>query len=298
MRVLLTGATGHLGAYLLHEASRQKIDVVAWSGATARSAWHIPAIPVNLADRAQVEQAFTAAAPDVVLHAAALAAIADCHAQPDRARQINVEGTRLLCEWCEQRSCRLLFVSTDLVFDGRRGHYRETDAPHPLSHYARTKREAEQVVQAWPRSLIVRLSWLLGPKLIGPPRFFDQLLQALRQGKPFSLFEDEWRTPLGLPQAARCLWRLALDSDVTGLLHLGGSERMSRYEMGQRLARHLGVREELILPGRRDQTPAPEPRPADVSLDSSRFRQLYPDIAWPGYEETLTEGLTLAAPPH
>jgi dTDP-4-dehydrorhamnose reductase len=99
------------------------------------------------------------------------------------------------------------------------------------------------------------------------------------------LFHDEWRTPLGLRTAARALLAVA-GSDVAGLLHVGGPERMSRLEMGQRLAAHLGVPATGIEAVSR-RTAAGEPRPQDTSLDSTRWRDSLPTIPWPTFEREL-----------
>lgn len=287
-RCLLTGASGHLGAFLCLEARRRELDLTAWTGRTACSFAGFELHPVELTNPAAVESAFAAARPDVVLHAAALSAIADCHREPTLARRLNTEVAHQLALLAHQRGARFLQVSTDLVFDGQKGGYREEDPPRPLSIYAQTKRAAEEAVLAVPGTLVARVAWLAGPKLLGSPRFFDELVRKLKAGQPVSLFVDEFRTPLGLPSAAAALWDLACGGE-TGLLHLGGPERLSRFEMGVQLARHLGSPVDLIQPARQAEVAAPEPRPADVSLDSSRWRSLYPQSPWPTFGQTLRQ---------
>ena len=281
MRVLVTGASGQLGAYLLREF-RGRADLVAWSGSRRGDLLGVPLLPVELADPAAITAAFRAARPDVVIHCAALARIADCHRAPDRARRVNVAATAALAGECARSGARLVFVSTDLVFDGERGGNREDDPPVPLSVYGRTKRDAEDAARAAPRATVARLSLLYGPSLNGRASFFDEQTAALRQRRNVTLFTDEWRTPLDLATAARALAALA-ESDVKGLWHVGGPERLSRYEMGVRLAAALGADASVIVAATRDAVPAPEPRPRDTSLDSSRWRAVFPGIPWPQY---------------
>lgn len=288
MRVLLTGATGKLGAYLLRQLRLTGVNVTAWSGSQRVDLFGTTVTPVDLADADAVATAFRAARPGVVLHTAAIAAIGDCHRDPERARAVNVGGTRLLAELASEAGARLLFVSTDLSFDGESAPYREADSPSPLSVYGRTKAEAEAVIRSMPRGVVVRVSLLFGPALVGRPSFFDDQAAALRQGQTVKLFEDEWRTPLGLATAARAL-AAVVESDVTGVLHLGGPERLSRLEMGLRLASHLGADARCVTAVKRVDVPAPEPRPRDVSLDSSRWRGLFPSQPWPAWEESLAE---------
>jgi dTDP-4-dehydrorhamnose reductase len=286
LRLLLTGASGYLGGYLLRALAKRGFAITAWSGSRDGEFAGVPFHAVNLAERDQVAAAFARANPQAVIHAGAMANVAECFRNPEQARQVNVAGTALLTELAAQTKSRLLFVSTDLVFDGSKGNYREEDTPAPLSVYGRTKVEAEQAVLAVPGNAVARVSWLYGPTLTGRASFFDQQMTALREGKLIALFDDEWRTPLALPTAASALVEIAA-SDFAGLLHVGGPERMSRLEMGWRLAAYLrrdgsGIRECSRL-----SVPAGEPRPEDTSLDSSRWRRLFPNHPWPDWEESL-----------
>jgi dTDP-4-dehydrorhamnose reductase len=288
MRFLVTGASGQLGGYLLRELSRQGEPVTAWSGAQSGSLFGVLLRPVDLADPDSVARAFREARPAVVLHAGAVSQVAACFRDPVRARQVNAAGTACLTELAAEAGARLVLVSTDLVFDGTRGGYREGDAVAPLSVYGQTKADAERAVRAAPGGVVARVSLLFGPPLVGRPSFFEDQAAALRAGRPCTLFTDEWRTPLGLQAAAEALLVLAR-SDFTGLLHLGGPERLSRFDMGRRLAAWLGCDPDVLMPVYRSSSSEPEPRPADVSLDSSLWRRLFPKQGWPTWEEALRQ---------
>jgi dTDP-4-dehydrorhamnose reductase len=285
-RLLLTGASGQLGAYLLRRLARLPLDVIAWTGSRTGQLFEFPLLPIDLADQSAVRTAFHAATPDLVLHTAALARLADCHRDPQRAHQVNTAATATLADLCASAGARLVFVSTDLVFDGEGAPYRATDPPTPLSVYARTKAAAEAAVLAHPRHAVARVSLLFGPALNGRPSFFDEQVSALRAGRPITLFADEWRTPLDLDTAATALIELSL-SNVNGVLHVGGPERLSRAEMGRQLAEALGVDSGVVVAVRREDVPAPEPRPRDTSLDSERWRALFPQLPWPRFAAAL-----------
>jgi dTDP-4-dehydrorhamnose reductase len=276
--ILVTGASGRLGAYLLRELAAAELPAIGWSHSATGALFGIPLQPVDLADHDQTASALRGTRPAVVIHAAAVAAISDCARDPERAERVNVGGSRVLAELSD----RLVLVSTDLVFDGERGNYTESDPPAPLSVYGRTK-----AVLSFPRHAVVRVSLLYGPALGSRPSFFDNQVSALRAGRPVRLFRDEWRTALGLGTAARALVAVAR-SDVAGLLHIGGRERMSRLEMGQRLATCLGLDPSAIVPASRTDG-ATESRPRDTSLDSSRWRGLFPGVPWLGFEESVHE---------
>lgn len=286
MRLLVTGASGQLGGYLLRECRRQDETLVAWSGRQQGELFGYSLRPVDLADSDAIASAFRDARPDRVVHTAALALVAECQRDPQRAEQINTRGSAVLAELADRAKVPLLHVSTDMVFDGERAPYREEDAAAPLSVYGRTKAEAERAVRAGPRHTIVRLPLLFGPTLAGRPTFFDQQVLALRRRQPLTLFVDEWRTPLSLLTAARALLGL---KDYPGLLHIGGPERLSRLQMGQRLAVFLGCDPATLVPISRRGVAAAEPRPADLSLDSARWRSLFPQQEWPTWEEALSQ---------
>ncbi len=288
MRLLLTGASGHLGSYVLRECQKRGETVIAWSGRWQGDLFGWPLRPIDLTEADTVVAAFHDARPQVVVHTAALTVVSDCQRQPERAEWINARGSAILAELADRAKVPLLHVSTDMVFDGERAPYREGDAVAPLSIYGRTKVEAERAVLACPRHTVVRLPLLFGPTLTDRPSFFDRQVSALRQGQPLPLFHDEWRTPLSLQTAARALLALA-GSDVVGLLHLGGPERLSRLEMGQRLAAFLGCDSSRIVPTSRTGVAAVEPRPGDLSLDSSRWRGLFPHQEWPAWQEALAQ---------
>jgi dTDP-4-dehydrorhamnose reductase len=288
MRILVTGASGQLGAYLLRETASTGDDLTAWCGTHSTPLFGIPLQPVDLAKPDDVAAAFAATRPDCVIHAAALSRLSDCQRDPNQARRVNVEGTSVLADLCAGAGSRFVHVSTDMVFSGEQGWYRESDKPAPLSVYGRTKAEAEQAALAAPRSIVVRVSLLYGPTLNGRPAFFDDLLASLHEKRPITLFDDEWRTPLDKRTAARALLAIAR-SDITGILHVGGPERLSRLETGLRVASYLHLDPTPIVAASRDSAPAAEPRPRDLSLDSSRWRNLFPDLDWPIMETALAE---------
>jgi dTDP-4-dehydrorhamnose reductase len=286
MRILVTGASGQLGGYVLRELSGRDVPVAAWSGSRTGQLFGIPLRPVDLADETAVAAAFHEARPTTVIHAAARSSVAECYREPERARRVNTQGSALLAALADAAGARLLLVSTDLVFDGEKGGYCETDAVSPLSIYGRSKVGAEAAVRAYLHHAVIRVSLLYGPSLVGVPTFFDETVRALRQGQALRLFADEWRTPLSLPTAASALVELAV-AGFEGLLHLGGPERLSRLEAGQRLAHVLGCDSAVIVPALRAEGVAAEPRPRDTSLDSTRWRKLYPGHDWPTWEEAL-----------
>jgi dTDP-4-dehydrorhamnose reductase len=262
-RIWLTGARGLLGGWAVERFRSQRYEV--FDGR------------VELTDAALVEQTFHDVRPTAVVHCAAIAAIADCARDPSRARGVNVDATATLARLCATHGSRFVHVSSDLVFDGEAAPYAEDAQTRPLSIYGQTKVEAEAAALSNPNgnAVVARIALLFGPTRTARRGFFDGMVSSLRatDGAPLRLFEDEWRTPISLRRAAQAL-HLLVGSDVTGIVNVGGPARMSRLEMGRRLARVLGVSDARIEPTSRASASG-EPRPRDVSLDSHAFRERF-----------------------
>jgi dTDP-4-dehydrorhamnose reductase len=259
-RAWITGAAGLIGSYLVRLA--------------ARHAPHLNIIPLaradlDLTDFAALERRFLAERPRLVIHCAALSKTPDCQAHPALARRINVEATALLAALAAEAD--LIFFSTDLVFDGAKGNYIETDSVNPLSIYAETKAAAESIVLKNPRHAVVRTSLNSGVSPGGRSAYNEQLRAAWAEGRTVNLFHDEFRSPISAAATARALWELAAHPRG-GLWHLAGSERLSRLQIGRLLAaRHPELHARIETSSLRDYQGAP--RPADTSLNCSKLQQ-------------------------
>jgi dTDP-4-dehydrorhamnose reductase len=233
---------------------------------------------VDLANAEALRACAAGFRPTHIVHLGAMTSVAECHARPAAAEEINVRAVRVLAEVADGLGARLLFSSTDMVFDGSRPPYRETDPPQPLSHYGQTKVAAERVLAGHERALVVRIPLLYGLPCAPRETTFVQQLAALRSGAPVRLFTDEYRTPVWLADAAGAVLGLAR-SELTGVIHLTGPERLSRYELVARCAALLGITEPNLVPVSRRDVGAAEPRPADLSLDGRRLERLFPQLA-------------------
>lgn len=256
-RIWVTGAGGLIGNQVVAGAP-------AW--APGREAVPLLRAGLDLEDAAAVTARFRRDAPDAVIHCAASSRSTVCQADPIGARRSNVEATRHLAGLAA--GIPFVFFSTDLVFDGRKGGYVEDDPVGPLSVYAETKVEAERCVREHPRHLIVRTSLNHGASPSGVRGFDEELAAAWRAGRETTLFDDEFRCPIAAADTARIVWELLLGG-ARGTFHVAGSERLSRWEIGRRVAK---ARQELaprvVAASLRSYVGAP--RPADVSLDCGK----------------------------
>ena len=278
-RWLVTGASGQLGGHLLRQLAREadSSNLLGLAPKGKDLAGGARAARVDLDDSDALRHAITEFRPDFVLHVGAMTAVGECYTQPEAARRVNVAATRMLAEATAEYGGRLVYSSTDMVFAGNRAPYRESDSPGPLSHYGRTKLAAEQELAKFERALTVRLPLMYGFPCTRRETTFVKQIAALRRGRPLRLFTDEYRTPVWLADAARALIGLAR-SELTGVVHVTGPERLSRFEMVERLARLLGIGDAQLEAASRLSVDATEPRPEDLSLDGTRLADLSPKL--------------------
>jgi dTDP-4-dehydrorhamnose reductase len=270
VRVLVTGAAGLVGGRLATLLARQGFQVKAGQHLRAPPAGLDP-VPFDLLSPASVEAALKASRVDAVLHSATFGGSEECERRPEQAHALNVTATRSLAALCRSRGLRLVALSTDQVLAGDRAWFPETEPARPLMVYGRTKLEGEEAaLEAHPEAAIVRLPLMLGRGHGARGTATETILWALRAGRSVRLYEDEFRTPLDPESAAAALGAL-LRGKGAGLFHLGGSERVSRIEIGRRVAEAFGLPPSLLEAVPRS-THAGPPRPVDVSLDSTRAR--------------------------
>ena len=239
---------------------------------------------LDLTDFTSVEKRFRAERPSLVIHCAAMAKSVDCQANPGLAKKINVDVTAKLAALAADAD--FIFFSTDLVFDGRKGNYVETDGVNPLSVYAETKALAEQIVFKNPRHTIIRTSLNSGASPSGTSAYNEQLQAAWKKGQTLNLFFDEFRSPIPASVTARAVWELA-GQRLSGLYHLAGSERLSRVDIGElAAARHPELKARIKISSLREYQGAP--RAADTSLNCSKIQKLL-SFPLPGLAQYLQD---------
>lgn len=277
---LITGATGQLGGHIARLLDQEHPDrqVCAVVHRDARISGRAQVFPLDLADAAAVTALLDRIQPTHIVHAGAVTSVADAAGDPARAFQVNAEATSRLGAWAGQHGARFVYISTDMVFDGRQAPYAEDAPPAPLSVYGRSKRAGEEAIRDVRGAVCVRLPLMYGFPVTTRQTTFVRQVQALQAGEPLRLFTDEYRTPVALADAARAVVAVA-ESDVTGILHVGGPERLSRYEMVARFAAALHLDQVTLVATSRLDHGGDEPRPADLSLNDRRFRARFPAVA-------------------
>jgi dTDP-4-dehydrorhamnose reductase len=204
-------------------------------------------IPADLTVPGEAERVLDAVQPDVVVHCAALTSVDACEGHPEEAYQVNTRLPGLLARAVAHTGVRLVHISTDSVFDGLRGDYREEDQPNPVNVYARTKLEGERAVaQACPGAFIARVNFY-GWSWQGTRSLAEFFYNNLTAGTPFFGYEDVFFCPLLVNDLVDILLRAA-ERRLEGLYHVVSSECLSKYTFAMLLAEKFGLDANLISP--------------------------------------------------
>lgn len=230
------------------------------------------ALVMDLTDRAVVKEQVAALKPDAIIHTAALTDVEECERDPLKARQINVEVTKELADLGEKLGSEVVYISTDYVFDGKRRDYSEADAPRPINFYGESKLLGEEAVRLFcPRSLVIRTS-IFGFNIqskIGQVEYFRE---SLTGGKFITRFSDQFSSPIYTGDLSRVILEL-LEHRSTGLFHVGGGERVSRYDFAVKVAEAFSLRPGRIRPAPFTHLEGLAQRPRDSSLCSEKIER-------------------------
>jgi dTDP-4-dehydrorhamnose reductase len=274
MKLLLTGHAGFVAGSIVWQA-RNDWDVHGISRSKSPEKRDgFQSYQFDLTDTNALRECFEAVQPDAVIHAAAIADIDFCESNQDDAERINFATTDELAGLCASSNTKMVFCSTDTVFDGETGMYMESDTPAPVNFYGETKVRAEQsVLSQLDTAVVARLPLVMGLPVLGAGNsFLAKMITAMSAGQAMQFPENEIRTPADVITLGAALLELAGD-ESSGIFHLSGSTELNRYEMGKRIAAVLGFAPELVLPGNSNGTPGRAPRPIDVSLDNTKARR-------------------------
>ena len=248
----------------------------------------LPFWRVDVADAADVERVLDEARPDAVIHTAALTDVDGCERQRDLARAINSDGAGIVARACAARGVRLVHLSTEYVFDGEAGPYRETDPVSPLGWYAKTKEAGEQaVIAAGGNWSIARTTIIFGYAPHVRANFVLWLVGQLRDGKRVRIIHDQIGSPTLAENLAQMVLALAT-SDVGGVYNTVGADVMSRLDFARQIAATFGLDESLIDPISTAEFGQPAPRPLRAGLLMDRFRAHFPDVPVLSVPESLT----------
>ncbi len=264
-RLLITGASGLLGSRL-QKIAEGKFNLILLHNTRPLSP---NSLELDITNQKEVTRLFNDLRPEIVIHTASETNVDKCELQKEHAWKTNVEGTCNIARACKEIDAKLAYISTDYVFDGEKGNYKEEDKPNPISYYGITKLEGEnQVIQNCNDHVILRTSVIYGWHQ-WKQNFATWVINQLRQNKEITVVDDHYNTPTLADNLAEMTIE-ALQSDLHGLYHASGIEKISRYDFAIQIAGTFLLNPNLVKPIKMSQLitwVAKRPRNSSLNMD-------------------------------
>lgn len=249
MTVLVTGGKGLLGLALLATSPQQyEIIPTVFRNIEDGKVNSRTFVRLDITNKTEVNKIFRKFKPDVVIHTASQGNVDYCEKNKKEAFKTNVVGTRNILDACNKWGSRLVFTSTNAIFDGKNPPYSEKSKPNPLNYYGQTKLSCEKMIRlSGVRHCIVRLVLMYGwhhPMERKNP--VTWIIESLNQDKSIHLVNDIFNNPIYNLEAAKAIWKI-IEIDYRGTIHLAGKDRVNRYELGQQIAKVFGLQKKLLI---------------------------------------------------
>ena len=259
MKVLVTGVKGQLGYDVMAELAKRNIEAIG-----------VDIDEMDITDKISVEKVIGEAAPDVVVHCAAYTAVDAAEDNEALCRRVNADGTRNIAEVCKKLDCKMVYISTDYVFDGQGTRpWEPDDERHPLNVYGQTKYEGELAVQEnLSKYFIVRIAWVFGKN---GKNFVKTMLKLAETHDKLTVVNDQFGSPTYTYDLARLLVDM-IQTDKYGIYHATNEGICTWYEFACEIFRQAGVKIE-VTPVPASEYPAKAKRPENSCLDKSKLTE-------------------------
>ncbi|MEM2890546.1 MAG: dTDP-4-dehydrorhamnose reductase [Candidatus Hadarchaeum sp.] len=270
MKIFVTGSTGLLGHQIVEAAVKAGHEVLA-------SYVNVPPhrgepVRLDLCELRSIRPIITRLKPEVIIHTAAYTDVDGCEINRDKALKLNALATQQIALGAQEINAYMIYVSTDYVFDGQKGMYKEDDAPCPVNYYGYTKLEGERHVLASSGSrCVIRTSALYGWGKKN--NFATWVLSKLSSGVTVKVVTDQHVSPTLNTNLAEMILEIS-EKNIAGILHAAGADRISRYDFAVELAKVFELNHKLIHPVSIDEMAWLAKRPRDSSLDISKCSSL------------------------
>ncbi|MGB9748364.1 MAG: dTDP-4-dehydrorhamnose reductase [Candidatus Woesearchaeota archaeon] len=262
MRILVTGASGFLGRVLCSKLEENNFKVIP-----------LQHDDCEITDYSKLKMLFSRKKPGVVVHAAAITDTDYCEKNKEECFKVNIVGTEFVQNLCNNLKINMVLLSTDFVFDGKKGNYKEEDFRNPVNYYGFSKMVAEDITEKLENHLIIRTSSIFGyfhPKKMDFPSF---VITNLSAGKEVKIAKDFFRKPTFVEDLANAIIFL-IKKRQNGIFHCCGSERISSYEFALKIATHFNLNKSLIKPVLSKEINLKAKRPRDSSLNTKKIENL------------------------
>ena len=272
-KILVTGGSGFIGGHIIQLANK-KYKVSATYHNNVIKQKNIQTYQIDLSQNKNLNPLLDKIKPTVVIHTAAISNLDDCEKDHKLAQRINVEATETIANWSKKNNAKFIFTSSDMVFDGKRGNYREDDFVNPLSFYGQTKVQCEQKISQMNfNSVIVRVALTYGFGISKQNTFFEKMISSIKNKESVSLFCDQFRTPILVNNLAEAILELA-ENEFFGILNLSGGDRMSRWDFGLLASKILGLPSNKIIKSSMLDFSGAASRPRDISMKNDLAKKV------------------------
>lgn len=266
MKYFITGGSGLLGQRLTTVAKENDELVLVHNSNPLDGT-----VKCDITNENEVNKIVKQEAPDVIIHCAAMTNVDLCEDEEKQAYTINGDGTGYLAKAAEENNAKIIYVSTDFVFDGKRGYYKENDAVNPLGIYAKSKYDGEeQIIKYSSNWAIARVSVLYGWHKRA--NFTTWVINELRQKNEINIVTDQINSPTLADNAGDAIFEIARQ-DKTGIFHTAGNDAINRFDFCLKIADTFDLDESLINPTTSAQFVQKAPRPRDSSLNVSKVEK-------------------------
>jgi dTDP-4-dehydrorhamnose reductase len=269
MKIGITGASGMLGTALVRHLSKSN-KVFATSRSVGVEGKGIEWDCFNLTNIELLNKWLNKIEPDIVIHCAAIVNVDACEENVDLATALHFETTKVISDYLDRNNTRLIYISTDSVFDGeKQGAYNEADLVNPLNVYAKTKLMGEDPAQSMNKGLVLRIN-IIGWTQENRTSFFEWLLKGLIDKTPLNLFYDVYFSPLDVYNLSLIIEKI-LENPVFGLYHCASSDSISKYDFGKKMSEIFQLSDSIINMVSVDSMKFKADRPKNMALDSRRL---------------------------
>ncbi|WP_343330443.1 SDR family oxidoreductase [Polaribacter staleyi] len=277
-KVVITGSNGLLGQSLLSLLLKEKetYQVFGFSRGENRSGrTDFSYVSIDITEEDQLKKALLEIQPDFIINTAAMTQVDDCENQKEACDLLNITVVKWLSEVSEKLNAHLIHISTDFIFDGIKGNYKETDTPNPLSYYGLSKLKSEELLLKTKIDYTVLRTILVYGKVFDMSRSNIVLWvkSMLEQGKEITIVDDQFRTPTYVDDLALAC-KLSMDKKATGIFNISSNQLLSVYEIAQEIADTFKLDKNLIKPISTSTLNQTAPRPAKTGFDLSKTNKV------------------------
>jgi len=270
-KLLITGISGLLGSNLTF-ILRDKYDITGWYNYHKVFIPRVDSFKVDITDKQSVKNFLLDYKPDIILHCASLTNIDYCENNKEETKRVNVEGTRNIVYACSKQDIKLVYISTDAVYDGEKGNYSEEDSVSPCNYYGLTKYEAEGVVKEHKNHIIVRTN-IFGWNIQNKHSLAEWILYNLERGCSINGFIDAVFSSIYTLEFARIMEKM-LNKDLIGIFNLASRTSISKHDFAMLIAKNFNKDSTLIKPIRINDYHFAAKRGKDLSLNTQKISRV------------------------